>query len=63
MTASDGQESSEDSASVEIENSAPTVSNVYILPTQPYTNDVASANATASDSDSGQSLSSITHGM
>ena len=56
VSATDGQESTTDSASVEIENSIPTVSNVYVLPTQPYTNDTVTAYATASDADSGQSL-------
>ena len=56
VTASDGQESSSDSDLVEIENSSPTVSNVYLLPTQPSTNDVLTAYNTASDADSGQTL-------
>ena len=56
VSATDSQESTTDSASVEIENSIPTVSNVYVLPTQPYTNDTVTAYATASDADSGQSL-------
>ena len=56
VRASDGQESSTDSVSVVIENSTPTVSNVYLLPSQPNTDDVLTAYGTPSDVDTGQIL-------